>query len=109
MKELKRITVVRSVKVPSFSVLAGNGDTFFAGPAWKDANAQYKCAADTIRYPVHFVPAGYRLPNLLDIKPRFPQPPSTNQDDLYLAMDAVCEQSPATHEASTEAPAAKRR
>lgn len=49
VRELGRVSVVRLVKEPPFSVLVVNGDTFQAGPAWRDGNTLFTCAAKAIR------------------------------------------------------------
>lgn len=100
------------VKNPSFLVLHMNGDTFHAGLAWRDANTAFRCAAQTIKYHVHFVKEGNSLSDgiqfLSDFKTRFMKPPSTKRDDFDAIMDAVCSESPAVEEASNYAPAVPR-
>lgn len=81
MKELRRVSVVRLVKVLPFSVLAANGDTIAAGPVWTNANTAFTCVADIFRSQIHFAREGYSLSDgiyyLPNFKPRFPEPQST--------------------------------
>lgn len=113
MKATARATVVRLVKVPPFSVLVVNSDTFPAGSTWRDANSAFTCEADTVRYHVHLVKARCSLTDdihsLPDFIPRCPQPPCTSQVDLDPLMDAVRGQYRVVAEVSTESPAAMRR
>lgn len=101
------------VRVPPSLVLVVHGDTFHAGPAWKDANTAFRFFSDTIRYHVHFAKDGYSFSDgvqyLPDLKPRVSQPLSTSQDDLDPLLDAVCDESLVIEQASTDAFAATKR
>lgn len=108
--ELGLDSAVSLEKLPPFSGLVVNGDKFHASSAWTSANTAFMCAANTIRYPVHFVNERYSLPDgihyLADFKPAFLQTMPTTQDDLDALADAICSECLAVAEASTEATAA---
>lgn len=99
--------------VTPLSALVVNGDITHASLARKNASTAFLCAADTIKYHINFVKAGYGLPEGIhyfrDLKSRFPEPPCSNQDNLDAVEDAVCGASPVLEKPSTETPAAPRR
>lgn len=86
MNELGRVSAVRLVKVPPFSVLVVNGSTFPAGPAWTDADTAVACSTDITRYHVQLVKEMCSLQDgihyLPAFKTEFLRPPYTNQHDL---------------------------
>lgn len=106
VKELERDSVGRLLKVAPFLVVVVNVDTLHVGPAWTDANTALTYTAGTIRNYFHLVREVYSLPDriryLPGFKPKFLQPPSTSQDDLYQLMGAVCGESLAEEEAKAK-------
>lgn len=108
-----RTSAVRLVVGPPFSVLVASGDLFRAGRVWTIVNTAFMCASDTIMSHVHFVKKKYSFPHgihyLPDFKPRFLQPPSTNQNDLDAVLNGAFGESCPGRKDSTETPAVKRR
>lgn len=112
MQKMGRSSGVLLVKVPPFSVLALNRDLLHSGSARTGASTARKSAAEVVRYHFHLMKERCSLPDgilyLLELKPRFLQPLSANKEDLSAVMNAVCRESLALDEASTETRAAPR-
>lgn len=113
VKALGRVSVMGLVKVPPLSMLVVNSDTLHAGPAWTDGSTSFIYAADNIRYHAHLGKERNGLLDdihyLSDFKLMNLQPESTSQGDLDPLLDAVCGESLAVEEASTETPAPPKR
>lgn len=113
VRELRRLSAVRLVSVPPFSVLAVNGKIIDAESAWRDANRACTCAADIVRYHSYFMkdehisPDGIR--DLSDFESRSLQPSSSSKEDLNPLVDAVRDESLAVQKAGTEGSAATRK
>lgn len=96
--DLGRVSVVRLVTVPPFSVIVVSGDTFHAGPAWNDGGSSSVYGAESMRYHMHFVKEGYSLPDgihfLPEFKPRFLLPSAADTENIAdLEMNIQCEES----------------
>lgn len=111
LKKLGRESVMRLVKVPAYSVIVDDGDTFRAGPAWSDDDVQNMSAVNTVRCHVHFVKKGYSLPDAVhkfsNFKPSFLKPLSSSTKKGLQSMlpEAYSDILPAQGDAAENFPA----
>lgn len=69
VKELGRVSVVRLVKVPPYSIIVIDGDTSQAGLAFSERYMEDMSAVNTVRYRIHVVKKEYSLPIVIHFSP----------------------------------------